>query len=514
LLKFAVDEANLTAGIFDPRRLLTLPHLTPDLERNFQAAYYATIRNSLRVVAALLAALTVFNAARDYLDTYSASYVVSYSGPTIAFYLLICGLATFDKEFRRRWQPVLVASCWAAMAFSLEALAAQLAEATNGPFGEAASPVVASFIRREFFTQRVIVLMICLAAFRLQFRWSLLLQAGVVTIGVWALAAHLSSNYIGAPYEVWRFLQTTLLVLFVVQVISFIQERLFRHAFLAHHRLSISEAEEHRRRVRSERMLHVLGQAIGGIVHDLGNPLTAVQTGAETLRHFVREKQTDPEILEEFAEIITDGARMLNYLRLSLIEQARVLEGKPTPVELKPVSLRPIIEAGARYQKPRLVGNREIVIEGDEVQICADEMKMVTVFMNLIGNALKYSDGEVRITWRETESTLLAAVLDQGTAGRGISRAQAGQLFTAFARLETHAAIEGTGLGLLSVQKVMEAHGGEAFIEGYTDGIPTSPPFTTARGTYPSMLTDGFRTAFVVTCPLAAASQPRTLPVS
>jgi signal transduction histidine kinase len=495
----------MMTGAFDPRRLLTLSHLTPELEREFQASYYAVNRNALRAVAALLAALTLFYAGRDYLDTYSASYVAAYNGPAILFYLLICGL-TFVQGFERYWQPVLVVGCWLAMAFSLGALASQLAVAANGPFGESASPLLWSFIRRELFIQRVVLLMICLAAFRLQFTWALLLQAGVVGIGAWALVTQLFGGELNRENDaVVRFLYATLLVLFVVLVVTFIQERLFRNAFVANRYLAVREAEEHRKRVQSEKMLHILGQAIGGIVHDLGNPLTAVQTGAETLRHFVREGETDSGILEEFSEIITDGARMLNYLRLSLIEQARVLEGKPTPVELKSVSLRPIVEAGARYQKPRLVGNRQVVIEGDDVRIRADEMKIVTVFMNLIGNALKYSDGEVRIVWRKAEGALLAAVLDQGAAGRGISRTQAEQLFTAFGRLETHAAIEGTGLGLLSVQKVMEAHAGEAFIEGHMDGTPTSPPFTTARSTYPSMLIEGFRTAFVVTCPLTVA---------
>ena len=129
---------------------------------------------------------------------------------------------------------------------------------------------------------------------------------------------------------------------------------------------------------------------------------------------------------------------------------------------------------------------------------------MTTVFINLIGNALKYSDGEVCITWRTHEGTLLIATLDQGTAGKGISEAQARQLFVAFGRLEAHARVEGTGLGLLSVRRIVEAHGGEVFIEGFADGSPTSARFSTAQGGYPSMLAEGYRTALVVACPLRA----------
>ena len=102
-----------------------------------------------------------------------------------------------------------------------------------------------------------------------------------------------------------------------------------------------------------------------------------------------------------------------------------------------------------------------------------------------------------------TVGALLIATLDQGTAGKGISEPQARQLFVAFGRLEAHVQVEGTGLGLLSVRKIVEAHGGEVFIEGYVTGIPTSARFTTAQVGYPSLLAQGFCTAFVVACPLS-----------
>jgi signal transduction histidine kinase len=182
------------------------------------------------------------------------------------------------------------------------------------------------------------------------------------------------------------------------------------------------------------------------------------------------------------------------------------------------------MEAGARYQKPKFTSGRQVSLIGDDVKICVDEMKLITVFMNLIGNALKYSDGGVRVAWHIEGQMLLAAVSDQGSGGKGLSRAQAEQLFVPFGRLDAHAQIEGTGLGLLSVQKIVEAHGGEIYIEGYTDGTSSSESFSTSRGTktalavesstqknsfpaHRSALTDGFRTAFVVACPVNAIQQ-------
>ena len=100
----------------------------------------------------------------------------------------------------------------------------------------------------------------------------------------------------------------------------------------------------------------------------------------------------------------------------------------------------------------------------------------------------------------------LVGVLDQGKAGRGISEAQASQLFQPFGRLGAHADIEGTGLGLISARKIVEAHGGEVFVEGRADGTPASPPFTMAGSVYPSLLPPGFLTGLVLACPLPVES--------
>lgn len=196
---------------------------------------------------------------------------------------------------------------------------------------------------------------------------------------------------------------------------------------------------------------------------------------------------------------------MLDYLRLSLLEQTRVLAGKAIPLELGAASLRQIIEAGVHFQKPKFSTARHISAPSDDILLTVDSMKLITVFMNLIGNALKYSDGEIKITWQHHEDSLLIAVLDQGHASRGISKLQASHLFAAFSRLAAHAEIEGTGLGLLSSRKIVEAHGGEAFVEGYADGTPLSQQFTTSTSMYPSQLSGEFSTAFVVALPLSRA---------
>ncbi len=278
-----------------------------------------------------------------------------------------------------------------------------------------------------------------------------------------------------------------------------------RRVFVVNYLLDEERKGERQQREKTEAMLKILSQAIGGIVHDLGNPLTTIQMGAQTMQSFLEMGEADPATLGELSGMIVGGTQMLDHLRLSLMEQTRVLEGLPIPVNLQPTSLRGVIEAGVQYQKPRFIHGRQVVLSGEEHEVSVDSMKLTSVFMNLIGNALKYSDGKVHVAWKMTDKHLMISIADQGRDGRGLSQAQAERLFVAFGRLENHAEIEGTGLGLLSVRRIVEAHGGEVFVEGRAENVPKSTIFTTAQNSYPSMLHLDFRTAFVVTIPAPTA---------
>ena len=159
----------------------------------------------------------------------------------------------------------------------------------------------------------------------------------------------------------------------------------------------------------------MLAQAIGGIVHDLGNPLTVVQMSADFLG---MDGAHSPDV-----EAIQEAAQMLNALRLSLIEQTRVLEGKAIPVDLR------IPNRCVRWWR-RETAFRTVATHTSaryhstvrHVEVMADRPKLVTVFMNLIGNSLKYSDGEVRVIFGAMEGdVVLVGITDQGKTGRGIS---------------------------------------------------------------------------------------------
>ena len=495
----------------------------PDMEARYRTWHYANIRNNLRIGVAPLIAFALFSGVRDYLYANVPVYAVGGNGGVIVLCLILLGLTLLPK-FERVWQPVTVGLVWFAMTIMLNSpivtglhvnpvdraypanrpisspsAAGRLTEpsAPSPPAPPPQSPGASP--RDQMLLVQLYTLMIFLAAFRPGVMWAMLLNLGLIASAYGVLTVRLQAS----SQNLLMFAERSILVLFALMLSALMQERLARRAFLAQHLLDQERNDERRKREQTEGMLQVLGQAIGGIVHDLGNPLGAVQGGAQLLEQVIAEGETDAGTLKELTGIINDGANLLNYQRLSLMEQTRVLEGQPIPVDLKSTSLRQVLEMGVRYQNPKFAARRNIIMAEGDLQIQADAMKLVSVFMNLVGNALKYSDGDIHIFWQSHAGKALIAIADRGRQGRGITRAQASQLFVAFGRLETHTRMEGTGLGLLSVRKIVEAHGGEVFLEGYGEGTPASTRFTTAQNNYPSLLVDDLRTVFVVACPLA-----------
>jgi light-regulated signal transduction histidine kinase (bacteriophytochrome) len=92
---------------------------------------------------------------------------------------------------------------------------------------------------------------------------------------------------------------------------------------------------------------------------------------------------------------------------------------------------------------------------------------MQIVLENLIGNAWKFtaatSDGVIQFGTSEREGVPTYFVRDNGA---GFDMAYAARLFTPFQRLHSNAEFPGTGVGLATVHRIIERHGGRVWAEG------------------------------------------------
>jgi signal transduction histidine kinase len=91
----------------------------------------------------------------------------------------------------------------------------------------------------------------------------------------------------------------------------------------------------------------------------------------------------------------------------------------------------------------------------------ADPDRLDRILGNLVGNALKYSDGRVTVSASREGGAVRVRVVDHGP---GIAAEDVANLFERFYRGQRHEG-EGLGLGLFIVRKLVEAHGGRVDVE-------------------------------------------------
>jgi two-component system phosphate regulon sensor histidine kinase PhoR len=203
---------------------------------------------------------------------------------------------------------------------------------------------------------------------------------------------------------------------------------------------------------------------VANVSHELRTPLTSISGYVETLieSHGLPEEQ-----VKEFLAIILKNTSRMNRLTEDLLALARV-ESKDyalTPQETRASDLVvDAIESLAPLATD--AGLRLILGETTDDPVMADPDAMQQVFGNLIENAVKYGrqGGRVVVGCRRVAENVEFTVQDFGP---GIASHHLSRIFERFYRVDTARSREsgGTGLGLAIVKRVLEAHGGDVWVE-------------------------------------------------
>jgi signal transduction histidine kinase/methyl-accepting chemotaxis protein len=119
----------------------------------------------------------------------------------------------------------------------------------------------------------------------------------------------------------------------------------------------------------------------------------------------------------------------------------------------------------------------EITIENRLPELVIEKVRLIQVFQNLVGNAIKYMDkpqGRIRITCTADEQFWTFSVSDNGP---GIGEKYFGKIFQMFQTLTRRDELESTGIGLAVVKKIVELQGGTVWVESQV-GEGTTFSFT------------------------------------
>lgn len=204
------------------------------------------------------------------------------------------------------------------------------------------------------------------------------------------------------------------------------------------------------------------------ISHDLRTPLAAIIGFAEFLQN-EHEKQWDNQTADILREIEKAGTKMLKLLEdLLCLATAGRLERPQHPVSANEVVRSVLAELQSQHSREDM----DIFVE-ELPSVHVPESFLAQVFSNLIGNALRYSNGiksSIRIGGQRESHRVRFFVQDRG---RGISEKEQNRIFEVFFRGENAKKTEGSGLGLAIVQKVVQTYGGKAWFEGTPGGGST-----------------------------------------
>jgi DNA-binding response OmpR family regulator len=216
----------------------------------------------------------------------------------------------------------------------------------------------------------------------------------------------------------------------------------------------------------------------GSVSHDLRGPLQIISSFAETILE--DEGPISDQIRHRVERIQVAAGRMADLVE-SLLILARASRGelRRQKFDLTATAWQVIAEVEARDP-----GRKVSFTVQDGMTADADEGLVRVILENLINNAVKFT--------RKVAQPVVAIGADGGQVyvrdnGAGFPAGQAGELFRPFARLHSADDFPGTGIGLTTVHRAVERHGGEIWAEG-EDGRGatfcfTLPPETARRPT-------------------------------
>jgi len=261
-------------------------------------------------------------------------------------------------------------------------------------------------------------------------------------------------------------------------------------AFAAQSAIAVNNArlfeEVARKSVELEIASRHKSQFVANMSHELRTPLAAMLGYTELLVDGLFGELPEKAITP-LDRIQSNGKHLLGLIN-AVLDISKIEAGQFS-LNLGEYAVSNLVET-VRVATESLAAGKDIGLHTDVAPELphgfGDEPRLTQVLLNLVGNAIKFTDtGEVRVTAREENDAFAIAVRDTGP---GIAPAEQARIFEEFHQVDTSdtRVKGGTGLGLAIAKRIIEMHGGRIWVEselgaGATFHI-TLPVRTTAQG--------------------------------
>ena len=205
-------------------------------------------------------------------------------------------------------------------------------------------------------------------------------------------------------------------------------------------------------------------QFLASMSHELRTPMNAVLGYTRMLLMNVYGEL--PEKVRDVHQRIDKSGRHLLGLINDVLDFSKIEAGQ-LALAINPYSIREVIQAVVSSTQS-LATEKNLALKtsvpADLPAASGDERRIAQVLLNLVGNAIKFTDsGEVRVEAATTDGALEVSVSDTGP---GIAEGDQDKIFEEFRQAEGSIAQRkgGTGLGLAIAKKIVEMHGGKIWV--------------------------------------------------
>ena len=217
-----------------------------------------------------------------------------------------------------------------------------------------------------------------------------------------------------------------------------------------------------------ERANKDLEQFVSICSHDLQEPLSTIKFGSDILGKIYQD-QLEEKGRNYISYIKAASGRLSNQIK-ALLEHSRIGRNG----DKKEVDTKQLVEVVKYDLGKRIKDTGAKIYSGNLPKIYAYEVELRLLFQNLISNAIKYTpkerSPEVRISAFQEGEYWTFSIVDNGV---GISREDQENIFTIFRRVKNSEEHDGTGVGLAHVQKIVQLHEGNIWVDSQ-EGVGSS----------------------------------------
>ncbi len=222
----------------------------------------------------------------------------------------------------------------------------------------------------------------------------------------------------------------------------------------------LNDVTEFRNRAESKmesEKLKTMTMLAAGVAHEIGNPLNSLTIHLQLLQRMLSQTKENSEG-HELLKISLEEVNRLDSIINRFLKAIR-----PSKLELKPLSLKDTISDSITFMKKE-IEDRGIFVEGswpkDIPVIYGDDAQLKQVFYNIIKNALQSmpEGGLLQVSLSVTPDFIQIIFVDNG---KGIAPEELGNIFNPYYTTKD----DGSGLGLMIVERIIREHNGELGVE-------------------------------------------------